>query len=76
MCGKPIDIQSKGGECSFDEYLLWDDIPLGILADIENTQDTCSNCNTEVMVIVTGTKPILVPYWKKSDVFCYNEEEE
>lgn len=49
-CLKPVEFQSKAGECGCYVYSL-DDAPAEVLSDIMNSPDRCENCGQWVALI-------------------------
>ena len=67
-CRKRIEFRSKAGECSLENYSIWD-APLSILADAaEDTDIYCERCGINIQVIVQRIVMVEERIKEESDV--------
>lgn len=54
-CGKKTEIQSKVGPCVLDMFKWEDDLPVWLMASLDNTTETCDACG-KIFLIKFGLK--------------------
>jgi hypothetical protein len=59
-CGTPVDVQSKGGECSLKNFTL-DTAPLDVIMGLVDRKylDQCDKCEAYLRVVVEIPRPIV-----------------
>lgn len=67
QCGKPIEVQTKGGVCGLEVYRAHK-VPLGAASYIINDPITCKHCGSNWQIVGDETvKLLLIPFEEDED---------